>query len=109
MSTKIETLIAGALTSKGSDLIGHADLVDLQDAATRLGYVVQSVEAYQSYGDFTRPRLDATFSYPHSLYSTKWNDTVFESRNSLVLFLSTVSDKEKLLYQVWLDVDNSGL
>ena len=107
MSTKIETFIAGAVTSKGSELMRYADLVDLQDAAIRLGYVVQSVEAYQNYGDYTRPRLDATFSYPHSIYSANWSDTVLKSRIGLDLLLSTVRDKQDLLYQVWVDICSS--
>jgi hypothetical protein len=68
-----------------------------------MGYVVQSVEAHQRFDGYTRARLDATFSYPHSIYSAEKSDTISKSRLALEHHLLTVSDREELLYQVWLD------
>jgi hypothetical protein len=106
MMPKTKAQISCALTSKGSEMISYSELVELQEAAIRLGYVVQSVEAFESFEGYTRARLDATFSYPHSIYSAKWSDTVLKSKAAFDLLLSTVKDREKLIYRVWLDDSN---
>ena len=96
-------LVRAAKTPKGTDCVVYEVLLELQKVAMRENFVLQYVEGYEYADDWTKARMDATFSVPHSEYRKDWNETVHMSVEFATEALSSVADREKLKYKVWFD------